>query len=234
MNEQSNQVIWINTEEIQFNQGQIVGIPENPRSMTDFEYQRLKESLTKDPEFMKYNCMILKRHEQGYVVLNGNQRLKAVKDLGWDKVPAQVVPDDLPNQTLRRWILKGNIHAGEWDEFLLESWDLSELQEVGLADEIEEEPEDEGKQFEKKFLSYNDENCSYPLIPKYDESHQLFIIMVEHEVDANWLREKLNMQKMQSYKSSSTHKSNVISFDDFKKAIQEYGSEDSNTEPQET
>ena len=64
----------------------------------------------------------------------------------------------------------------------------------------------------------------YPLIPKYDEKHELFIITSSNEVDSNWLRERLDMQHMKSYKTGKISKSNVIDIKDVRHALQ-----DSNT-----
>ena len=59
----------------------------------------------------------------------------------------------------------------------------------------------------------------YPLLPKYDEKHELFIIQSSNQVDSNWLREVLDMQHMRSYKTGKVSKSNVISIQDVRKAI---------------
>lgn len=63
-----------------------------------------------------------------------------------------------------------------------------------------------------------------PLIPKYDEKHELFIIISSNEVDSNWLRERLNMQHMKSYKTGKVSKSNVVDIKDVRHVLQ-----DSNT-----
>ena len=61
----------------------------------------------------------------------------------------------------------------------------------------------------------------YPLVPKYDERHELFIIVSANEVDSNWLREHLNMQRMQSYKRAKLSKSNVVDIKDVRHAIED-------------
>jgi len=59
----------------------------------------------------------------------------------------------------------------------------------------------------------------YPIVPKYDERQEVFIIVSENEIDSNWLREKLNMQKMKSYKSAELSKSNIIHINDIKNEL---------------
>jgi len=70
------------------------------------------------------------------------------------------------------------------------------------------------QQFEQEFNSVTNDDAEYPIIPKYDEKHELFIIISDNEVDANYLREVLNMQKMKSYKSGKVTKSNVVHIKD--------------------
>ena len=96
-------------------------------------------------------------------------------------------------------------------------WDKSELQDWGI--EFAEEKKKDA--FKERFESIKDDNAIYPLIPKYDEKHELFIITSSNEVDSNWLRERLNMQHMKSYKTGKISKSNVIDIKDVRHAIED-------------
>ena len=71
-----------------------------------------------------------------------------------------------------------------------------------------------------KLDAVKNEDAVYPLIPKFDEKHELFIIQSANEVDSNWLRERLNMQHMKSYKTGKVMKSNVISVKDVREALE--------------
>lgn len=99
------------------------------------------------------------------------------------------------------------------------SWDEVELPQfadmlgVDLKDLGMEVPTDDDV-FEEKFKSLDNEQAVYPIIPKYDERHELFVIVSDNEVDANYLREVLNMQKMASYKKGKLMKSNVVHIKD--------------------
>lgn len=225
---------WIETDRLVNNEGQIPDVPKNPRTIDPEEYETLKRSLIEDPEFLGIRELVAYPiSDETLVVLDGNMRLKALKELGFEQAPVKILPLDTTPKKMRAYVAKDNLNYGKWDEFLLgKEWDLEELRNMGLdLEESEDEDEESGNDsFEKKFMKYDDNNCSYPLVPKYDEKHQLFVILVDSEVDANWLREKLNMQRMTSYKTSKTGKSNIISFKDFKNAI----TENSNTEPQES
>src|SRR5690606_2479836 len=69
------------------------------------------------------------------IVLGGNMRLKALKELGYKEVPKEWIKnaDDLTEDEQRQFIIKDNIGFGEHDwEMLQAEWDLSELEEWGL------------------------------------------------------------------------------------------------------
>ena len=95
-------------------------------------------------------------------------------------------------------------------------WNKFELQEWG----IEFSPEKKEDEFKERFDTITDDTAIYPLIPKYDEKHELFIITSSNEVDSNWLRERLDMQHMKSYKTGKISKSNVVDIKDVRHALQ--------------
>ena len=128
-----------------------------------------------------------------------------------------MLPDDTPVAKLREYATKDNVSFGENDMDIMENeWDKAELQDWG----IEFAPENEKDEFKDRFNAISDDNALYPLIPKYDEKHELFIIISGNEVDSNWLRERLDMQHMKSYKTGKISKSNVIDIKDVRHALQ--------------
>jgi ParB-like chromosome segregation protein Spo0J len=69
------------------------------------------------------------------VVLGGNMRLKALKELGYKEVPNDWVKSakDLTDDEIRRFIIADNVGFGEHDwEMLANEWDVEELSEWGL------------------------------------------------------------------------------------------------------
>jgi hypothetical protein len=78
------------------------------------------------------------------IVLGGNMRLKALKDLGYKEVPEEWVKraSDLTEEETRRFIIADNVGFGEHDwEMLANEWDNEELKDWGLEGfpfEIEE------------------------------------------------------------------------------------------------
>ena len=69
------------------------------------------------------------------VVLGGNMRLKALKELGYKEVPNDWVKSakDLTDDEIRRFIIADNVGFGEHDwEMLANEWNVEELSEWGL------------------------------------------------------------------------------------------------------
>lgn len=113
---------------LSLNTGQIEGVPANPRLIKDAQYKRLLNSIEEDPEFMEFKPIYVFRD----IVVGGNMRLRACKELKWKEVPIMRLPDDTPIDKLKAFIVKDNSHYGEndWDAFANE-WSDSPLVEWG-------------------------------------------------------------------------------------------------------
>lgn len=203
---------------LDFNKGQLQGLPKNPRFFRNNRYEATKKSISDSPEMLELRELIVYPYNDGrYVVVCGNLRLRACKELGYKELPCKVLNADTPVKKLREYAIKDNVNFGENDKDIMENeWDKSELQDWG----IEFEPDKKSDEFKERFYSITDDTAVYPLIPKYDEKHELFIIASSNEVDSNWLRERLNMQHMKSYKTGKISKSNVVDIKDVRYALE--------------
>ena len=66
-----------------------------------------------------------------YVVLGGNMRLKACKDLGIKELPI-ILADEWTEEQKDEFIIKDNVGFGEWDWGVLQTdWDLKSLEDWG-------------------------------------------------------------------------------------------------------
>lgn len=120
------------------NEGQIDGVPANPRFITDDKFEDLKKSISEDPEFMNLNPLKVFPFEGRYVAIGGNMRRKALEELGYDNVPCIVFKSDTPVEVLRSRIMKDNYGYGEWDKTMLaEDWDMSELESWDMEDLVD-------------------------------------------------------------------------------------------------
>jgi hypothetical protein len=201
------------------NKGQVPGLPRNPRLVKKERYEATRRSIEESPEMLELRELIVVEYMDGkYVVVCGNLRLRACKELGYKTVPCKVLPADTPAKKLREYASKDNINYGENDkDIIANEWAKyqSELANWGMEFD-QPKPKDK---FRERFEAMDNDSAVYPLIPKYDEKHELFIIQSSNEVDSNWLREVLDMQHMRSYKTGKVSKSNVISIQDFREAI---------------
>lgn len=105
----------------------------NPRTLKDKAFKELKESLDKDREFIKARPIIVSMAEgRENTVIAGNMRLQAIKSLGWATVPVVEVRDASVEQE-KEWMVKDNLHKGEWDfEMLANNFDLDFLKDMGF------------------------------------------------------------------------------------------------------
>lgn len=123
--------------------------PNNPRIIKDDKFEKLKKSINDFPKMMELRPMVVNKDN---IVLGGNMRLKALKELGYKEVPEEWVKraEDLTDDEQRQFIIKDNVGFGEHDwEILANEWDSEELEEWGLdvpdfgADEVLEAEEDD-------------------------------------------------------------------------------------------
>lgn len=116
------------------NEGQIPGVPANPRLISKDDFAALCDSIRDNPEMLALRELLVVPLGESYVCLCGNMRLRALGTLGVDKAPCKVIEDADPAK-LRRIALKDNAEAGEWDvEEMLRSWSIEELARFGVRD----------------------------------------------------------------------------------------------------
>lgn len=123
----------IKTTDLRANKGQLIerGIPTNPRKITKEKYNLLLQSLDKS-NLTQIRPLDVIEHEGKYIVLSGNQRLRALKELKVKEVPCNILKDDLEPETYRQIVLQANTTYGEHDDDLLANeWDAVELHEWG-------------------------------------------------------------------------------------------------------
>lgn len=119
---------------IYINSGQIKDVPKNPRFIKDDRFLALKKSIQDDPEMILLRELVVYDNGDGqYVVVMGNMRYRAMKDLGYKEASCKILPYDTSAKKIRAYIQKDNISFGQndWD-LLANEWEMEELQEFGL------------------------------------------------------------------------------------------------------
>jgi len=147
----------IKIELLDNNTGQIKGLPENPRYIKDEKFEKLKQSLSDDPEMLELRELIVIPHGKRYVVIAGNMRLRAAKELGFTELPCKVIAADTDEKSLRAITQKDNISYGNFDwDMLANEWQLEELEHWGMdIPDIGSDEEDEpntGSVLSKKLI----------------------------------------------------------------------------------
>ena len=109
--------------------------PRNPRVIDDAAFEKLVESLRRDPSFMALRPIV---YDADRMILGGNQRYRALVHLKHTSVPVAWTMEatDLTEAQRRRFILVDNHPegmSGEWDADLLKQhYDLATLSDLGL------------------------------------------------------------------------------------------------------
>jgi ParB-like chromosome segregation protein Spo0J len=118
---------------IEGNKGQIDGLPKNPRLIKDAKFEKLKKSIEDNPEMLGARELIVYPYNDKFVIIGGNMRYTACKELGYKELPCKVLPADYSPEQLRAITIKDNVAFGENDwENLANEWDAQELEEWGM------------------------------------------------------------------------------------------------------
>ena len=141
------------------NEGQIVGIPKNPRYLKGEEHDKLKKSL-----------MVYAIEGGKFVVICGNMRLRICQELhnegveGFDALPCFIFNKDVPIAKIKEYAIKDNVQAGnwDWDELANGDWEVEDLQDWGVDCSFltESEDADNLEKKEKEEKDYSDEIVS--------------------------------------------------------------------------
>jgi len=115
------------------NNGQIDGLPKNPRIIKDHKYLKLKASIEENPEFLGARELLVYAHENNFVILAGNMRFKVAQELNFKEIPCKIIPSSYTIDQLKAIVIKDNVSYGseDWDA-LANEWDYEQLQFWGL------------------------------------------------------------------------------------------------------
>ena len=107
--------------------------PNNPRIIKDEQFAKLVQSLKDFPEMLEKRPLVcFTDTDKKFVVLGGNMRLKAAKEVGLKELPVMLA-DDWTEEQKQQFLIKDNVGFGEWNwEELQADWDVEQLGEWGL------------------------------------------------------------------------------------------------------
>lgn len=123
----------IKISKLVMNDGQIEGLPKNPRQWTKADIEKLMESIKETPELLEARGCIVYPQNDKFFVLGGNMRLAACRQLGHKEVPCIVLDADTSVDKLREIVIKDNGSFGAWDfDMLANEWDDLPLADWGV------------------------------------------------------------------------------------------------------
>lgn len=135
------------------NKGQLQGLPKNPRVIRDDKFDKLKQSIQDDPEMLSLRELLVYPlpDSDHFIVIGGNMRLAALKELKETEAPCKILPADTPEDKLKRIAIKDNNGYGEWDyDLLANEWSEElliacalDIPTVDIMPEEEEATEDD-------------------------------------------------------------------------------------------
>lgn len=119
--------------QLERNEGQIAGLPSNPREWSKAEIEKLKKSIRQTPELLEARGLIVYPHNGKYVILGGNMRYTALSEMKIDNAPCVVLPEGLPLDKLKEIVIKDNGSFGSWGyDALANEWDDLPLSDWGV------------------------------------------------------------------------------------------------------
>ena len=104
----------------------------NPRLIKDYKFEKLKKSIIEFPKMLELRPIII---DNDNIILGGNMRYQALKDLGYKELPDNWVKksSELSEEEKQRFIIADNVGFGDWDwDIIANEWDTEILADWGL------------------------------------------------------------------------------------------------------
>lgn len=162
----------------------------NPRKITHEELESLKKSIEDNPDYFEARPIILSDRTGELVIIAGNQRYRAAKELGLEEVPTALL-EGLSEEREKEIIIRDNVSNGDWDYDELSGWDADELEAWGVdlpgeKGKAKKEGED-GEEPEVEFAEYLDEESNY--------------VVLKFKTDIDWInaQSKLDIKPVQCF-----------------------------------
>ncbi len=187
----------------------------NPRFINKHKFQKLVNSVKEFPEMLSLRPIVV---DKDNIILGGNMRYKACKEIGLKEVYI-IQAADLDDKKAQEFIIKDNVGFGEWDwDVLANDWDTDLLEDWGLDLNIDNAIDD----------LEEDDDIELPQSVQLEPPKEYILIMAEpNSVDWEELKEtlKLKMVRRGGYKKGSGFDAvsleRVLYWDEFKKRLKD-------------
>ena len=119
--------------DLELNEGQVDGLPANPREITEQKLEKLKRNILEYPEMLELRGLLVYPHKGKYVIIGGNMRYRAMQSLGYDTAPCVVIPGTTDAGRLKAYTILDNNEFGKWEwDMLANEWDSQDLTDWGM------------------------------------------------------------------------------------------------------
>ena len=158
------------------NEGQIPGLPSNPRQWTQTEIDKIAKSLKETPELFEARPVIVMPFQGEYVILGGNLRYEGCKKNKEKDLPCFVLPETTSVEKMKEIVIKDNGAFGGWDyDALANEWDDLALTDWGVPTwDTEQEAGMTESEIERKEREFR-EKMEAGEISEEDEEYQAFL-----------------------------------------------------------
>lgn len=140
---------------LQPNEGQLPGLPKNPREIDKAKFEKLKSSLQRYPDLMRHCTLLvypLDDEQTTFIIIGGNMRYHALTDIGAQFAPCDVIERPTDIETLQAYTVIHNSTFGKWDfDALANDWDTDLLGDWGLDVPSEKEAKDMSDSIEQVY-----------------------------------------------------------------------------------
>lgn len=117
------------------NEGQLDGVPANPREITSHKFELLKQNILKYPKFLKYNMTKVLALDNGhYIIVDGNMRYRAITELGiFKQIPCAIIDPETPVEEIQAYVALANSNFGRWEwQMIANEWDAAQMMSWGV------------------------------------------------------------------------------------------------------
>lgn len=124
----------ISLDQLEENTGQLNGLPANPRYITEDKLSKLKANIEQYHELLEWRSLLVYPLPSGkYIIIGGNMRLKAMRELGHSEAPCIIIDKDTTVDRLKAMTVLDNASFGKFDmEALANMWDDAQLNDFGV------------------------------------------------------------------------------------------------------
>ena len=123
---------------------EIKPLKNNPRYITDRDFNILCESIKTLPKYFEARPILLSDRTGELIIIAGNMRYQAAKKIGLEQVPTYLI-EGLTEEKEKEIIIRDNVQNGKWDfEVLANDWDLDQIESWGVdIPDVDLDPEPE-------------------------------------------------------------------------------------------